>query len=275
MKPIIAPTDFSPVSLNAVNYAADMACAMNTNLILMHVCRLPVAYTEIPVTADTITGLIKDAEERLLQLKEDISAKIKDRISVSAEVRAGMVITEIEHLSAAVSPYAVVMGSQGHSSFERLFFGSNTLSAMKNLSWPLIVVPPEGKFKSIRKIGLACDLKRVVETAPVEEIKTLVKQFRAELHVIHVNREEEKTYTQEIIEESGLLQEMLDDLHPVYDFLNNVNIDEGLSEYAEKNDLDMLIVIPKKHGLFDKFFHKSHTKELIMHTHVPVMSVHE
>ena len=275
MKPIIAPVDFSSVSLNAANYAADMACAMNTNLVLLHVCRLPIAYTEIPVNADTVTALLKDAEDRLAELKQDISTRIKDRIAVSCDVRAGMVITEIENFCTGVKPYAVVMGTHGTGTFERLFFGSNTISAMKHLSWPLVVVPPDAKFKNIRKIGLACDLKKVVETAPVEEIKELVKQFRAELHVIHVNTQDEKIFSQETIEESGLLQEMLNELHPVYDFLNNVNIDEGLSEYAEKNGLDMLIVIPKKHGLFDKFFHKSHSKELVLHTHVPVMSVHE
>jgi len=34
MKTIIAPTDFSAVSLNAVNYAADMAQDINAELIL-------------------------------------------------------------------------------------------------------------------------------------------------------------------------------------------------------------------------------------------------
>jgi nucleotide-binding universal stress UspA family protein len=275
MKPIVAPTDFSPVSLNAVNYAADMACTLDTNLVLLHVCRLPVAYTEIPVTPDTITTLMSEGQERLTRLKEDIELRIRDRINITCEVRAGMVVTEIENFAASISPYAVVMGPHGAGTFERFFLGSNTISAMKNLTWPLIVVPPEARFKMIRKIGLACDLKKVVETAPIEELKSLVRSFQAELHVIHVNSQEERAYTPEIIEESGLLQEMLNDLRPVYDFLNNVDIDQGLSDYAEKNRLDLLIVIPKKHGLFDKFFHKSHAKQLILHTHVPVMSVHE
>ncbi|MDP4261276.1 MAG: universal stress protein [Bacteroidota bacterium] len=276
MKTIIAPTDFSPVSLNAVNYAADLAVAMNLDLALLHICRLPLVFSEIPVPADSVKDLIKDAEERLVRLREDILERVKDRIKVSSEVRVGTVVTEIEDFSATLSPYAVVMGTQGGEAVARLIFGSNTIDAMKNLSWPLLVVPPDAKFKSIRKIGLACDLKKVVETAPVEELKTLVKQFGAELHVIHINREGgDQAYGPEIIEESGLLQEMLDELHPAYHFLNNVNIDEGLSEYAGKNDLDLVVIIPKKHNLVDKLFHKSHSKELLLHTHVPVMSVHE
>jgi hypothetical protein len=37
MKTIIAPTDFSPVSLNAVNFAADMAVSVDSSLLLFHV----------------------------------------------------------------------------------------------------------------------------------------------------------------------------------------------------------------------------------------------
>ena len=36
MQNIIAPTDFSTVSLNAVNYAADMAMATNSGLLILH-----------------------------------------------------------------------------------------------------------------------------------------------------------------------------------------------------------------------------------------------
>lgn len=272
MKTILAPTDFSPVSINAVNYAADLACAMNTDLALLHVCRLPMAFSEMPVPADSVKSLFSDAEERIRGLREDVLIRVKDRIKVFTEVRMGTVITEVEDFSSNLLPYAIVMGTQGGGAVARLIFGSNTIAAMKNLSAPLIVVPPEAKFKNIRKIGLACDLKKVVETAPVQEIKALVKQFGAELYVIHVNRDDEGA---EAVEESGFLQEMLDELHPVYHFLDEPDVDEALSKYAIEHGLDLLLLIPKRHNLVDKLFHKSHTRELILHTHVPVMSVHE
>jgi nucleotide-binding universal stress UspA family protein len=48
MRTIIAPTDFSAVSLNAVNYAADLAVAINAELILLHVVQIPITVSEIP-----------------------------------------------------------------------------------------------------------------------------------------------------------------------------------------------------------------------------------
>lgn len=275
MKTIIAPTDFSPISLNAVNYASDIACSINASLLLFHVCRLPLAFSEVPVPAENVTFLLEDAEEKIQRLKGDLVQKTAGKIKIHTEVKMGTVVPETENLCELLKPYAVVMGTQGSSALEKLFFGNNTIEAMKHLAWPLIVVPPEAKFTSIKKIGLACDLKKVAGTIPFAEIKLLVKEFNAALYVLHVNTENEKNHTVETMVESRSLQNMLEDLHPVYHFLNNGDIEDGLSKFAENNKLDLLIVVPKKHNIFDKLFHKSHSKKLVLHTHVPVMAVHE
>ena len=42
MRTIVAPTDFSSVSINALNYAADLAAAIEADLILLHVVQIPI-----------------------------------------------------------------------------------------------------------------------------------------------------------------------------------------------------------------------------------------
>jgi nucleotide-binding universal stress UspA family protein len=158
---------------------------------------------------------------------------------------------------------------------DRVFFGSNTINAMRQLTCPLIVVPPDAKFTNIKKIGLACDLVKVADTLPREEIKLLVNEFNAELHILHVNTENETHFSPVTITESGSLQRMLQDLNPQYHFLNNTDVEEGLSQFAEANKLDLLIVVPRKHSIIESLFRKSHSKKMILHTHVPVMAIHE
>ena len=164
------------------------------------------------------------------------------------------------------------MGSQGTTAAERLLFGSHTVYAMKHLVWPLITVPPQAKFSAVKKIGLACDFNKVVETTPVDEIKTLVNDFHAELHVLNTGKKE--VFNPELVFESGLLQEMLAALKPEYHFITNENTDEGIMDFAEKNNIDLLVVLPKRHGLLEKLFLKSHSKQLVLHSHVPVMALH-
>src|SRR5688572_13745632 len=93
--PIVAPTDFSGVSLNAVNYAADMACMLRVNLILLHVYAVPVAVSEIPVPVLDLNELETDAVRNLNALKEKLLARTGGRIAIHTVVRPGNVLTEI------------------------------------------------------------------------------------------------------------------------------------------------------------------------------------
>jgi nucleotide-binding universal stress UspA family protein len=276
MKTIVAPTDFSTASLNAVNYAADMACVIGTSLSLLHVCPIPVSFSDVPAPAYSTAELVADAEEQMKLVKEKLLYRTKDRIKVTTEVKQGDVVLGIDELCHAVNPYAVVMATESNGAFERFLFGGKTINAVRELNWPLIIVPPDVQFTSLKKIGLACDLKNVIDTIPVKEIKNLVKEFHAELHVLHANTESDGTLTAETVEESGWLQEILGDLNPEYHFIKGADdIEQSINEFAEKNNLDLLIVIPKKHNLISKIFKHSHTKQLVLHAHVPVMAIHE
>ena len=133
----------------------------------------------------------------------------------------------------------------------------------------------EARFKKIKKIGLACDLLNVKQSLHAGEIKKLVNEFSAELHVLHVISKKTGKPADEEIEESEWLKEMLGEVKPVFHFMNNSNTDDAISEFAVNNQLDLLVVIPKKHGIIDNLIHKSHTKQLILHTHVPLMAIHE
>ena len=180
---------------------------------------------------------------------------------------------ELENVCEDVKPYSVVMGSQGATAAEHLLFGSHALYAMRHLMWPLIAVPPGATFSSIKKIGLACDYNNVLTTTPLDEIKLLVHDFNAKLHVVNTGK---KLVTNPDVDfQSGLLKEMLSPLNPDYHFITSEYTDEAIMNFAEKNNIDLMIVLPKPHDLLDKLIHKSHTKQMVLHCHVPVMALHQ
>src|SRR4030095_15239569 len=275
MKTIIVATDFSPISLNAANYAADMACMTDAQLILFHVYAVPMPMSEIPVANYDIEQLESDATMLIERLKEKLLDRTDKRIIIHTEVRAGEVGTQLLDYCSKIKPDTVIIGAESANGIERAMFGGNTLTALKKIQCPLLVVPPFTKFSNIRKIGLACDLKDVLDSVRVREIKELVDEFGAELHVLHVSEETRNTFSPETIEQSSLLQEMLDGMCPKYHFINEPVIEKGVIEFAEKNKLDLLIIIPKKHSLVSRLFRYSHSKELVLHAHMPVMSIHE
>lgn len=271
MKTIIVATDFSSCAKNAAEYAAEMALSINADLHILHVYEIPVVYMEVPI-AMTEEDMTASAEEAMNKLKQELLIKTNNKLNIETQIIIGRFYAELDSVCENKKPYAVVMGSQGTTAAERIFFGGHTVYAMQHLMWPLITVPQGAKFSAIKKIGFACDFNNIGETIPVDEIETMVTGFHAELHVLNTGIE--KVYNPEIVFESARLKESLAGINTYYHFISSNDVDEGIIDFVKTNQIDLLIVIPKRHNLLDKIIHKSHTRQLVLHSHVPVMALH-
>lgn len=276
MKTIIVPTDFSPVSLNATNFAVDMALATQAKIILFNAYQIPVTYpAEVPMPLLSMEELKKGSEDQLDELKKKLEHISSGKVEIKCEARLGNTVDELEKLCKEVKPFAVIMGAKGKTGIEKIVFGSTTLSAIRHLTWPVICVPPGKEYgKGIRKIGFACDFKEIEETTPARLIKEMVKEFSAELHVLNVDFKD-KHFRPGIPAESFRLHELFKDISPQYHYINHQDVEDGILEFTETNNLDLVIAIPKKHKLLEGIFKPSSTKQLIFQSHVPVMCIHE
>ena len=272
MKKIILATDFSPAAYNAAIYAAHMAMAIKTDLVLLHVYAIPIVYSEVPAAVNPEEVRLA-AEKNMSALVAQLKQETNGKLNIETTIRMGSYYHELKVVCDYIQPYTVVMGSQGTTARERLLFGSHAVHAMKHLTWPLITVPPKATFSAIKKIALACDLNKAVENTPIDEIKMLVQDFNAEFHILNTGKEQ--VFDPEIVFQSGMLQEMLEDLKPVYDFISDENTDEGILTFAQENNIDLLLVLPKRHSFLEAMIHKSHTKHFVLHSHVPVMALHQ
>lgn len=276
MKTIIVPTDFSPVAANAMNYAVDMALSIDASIVLLHVYQVPVIYSDtpvMPIETVSVEEMERNTNQKLNELKDSIFRVTSGKIKIYTENRFGETSDELEKLCSSIDPFAVVMGTQGETGIERLLMGSTTLKIVRHLKYPVIVVPPGTTYKAIRKIGLACDYKNIIESTPVEFIRNIVKELGAELHVLNIDYNDAH-HNKEALVESAWLEALLG-FKPNYYFLNREDVVEGINEFAETSNLDMIMVIPKNHGFLEGLFHKSKSKELINHSHIPVVSIHE
>ena len=275
MKRIVVPTDFSASATSAMNYAVEMAKDIGAAIHLYHVYQVPVAVSDVPVVIVSVEELKKNAEEQLEYLKKGLEHITSDKpVMVTTEATMGNTVDELEELCKRMHPFMVVMGSRGSTGMERILFGSTTLTAIKHLTCPVIVVPPGSNYKGIKKVGFACDFRKVIETTPTHYIEELVKLFGASLHVLNVDYEN-KHFKPETPEESLYLHTLLKDLNPQYHFIEEKDIEDGINKFAEENNLDLVITIPKKHKLLDGLFRKSSTRQLVFESHIPVLCIHE
>jgi len=273
MKTIIAPTDFSNVSLNAVNYAADLAAAINAELILVNVVQIPVTVSELPLTEFEYDEMTEEAEQELAVITNQLYLRTKNKIKIHSKMVVGSVGHELEEICKRRKPFAVVMGTKGAGAAERFFIGSNTIFAVNKLEYPVLVVPQNATFKGIRKILLAFDLKETVPAKPIEFLKQWLQIFKGKLDVINVvdsGRIKPGTLPAEIA-----LQDLLPEFQPAFHYINGEDVEDGVYRFVEENHPNLLVIIPREHGIFSGLFHKSKSKPFILHPHIPVLAVSE
>jgi nucleotide-binding universal stress UspA family protein len=272
MKTLLVATDFSSNALNAAIYATKMAKEIHASIVLFHVTTLPVNFGEMPgvVLAD---DSLQEANSLMESLIGQLKIESMNMVSIQPLIKMGVFNAELQATCDVIKPYAVIMGTQGTSATERWMFGSHSLYAARNLDWPFIGIPPGLTYRPVKKIALACDFRQINETMPLESVQLLTKDFDAALYILHSGDVEQFNPEKEF--SSGRLREMLSTLHPVFHFINNNDIDKGILDFVQQQQIDWLIVLPKKHGLLDRIIHKSHTNQLLMHCHIPVIALHQ
>ncbi len=271
MKPtILAPIDFSHVSINAATYAANLAKEIDANLTLFHTVQLPVMYGEVPMPVGNYEHVMEEAHQQMRTLVQKLNREFEDTIYIHYELRSGSPVYEIAEWSEKEQPLMIVLGTRGLGSIERFLLGSVTLSLTKESPVPVLVVPENHGFEKIAKIGLATDLMEVVNQTPDQLIKKFAGLLNAEIHFVH-NDPNYHEYEPAYMEEGMLLDQMFANEKHRFHFTHNDMTEEGIIQFAKDNHLDWLMVLPKRHGFFEELFGHQHTREFVLHAEMPVL----
>jgi nucleotide-binding universal stress UspA family protein len=274
MKNIIVPLDFSTTSVNAAQFGAELAAFYGAELLLYHAYQLPVVLHEFSYPVFDINETQEAAVHELEIIKENIQAKLKMPLSIKVIAEMAALQEGLAALCDHLKPDLIIMGLSGKNALTRLIVGSNTIKTIQELKYPILVVPPKAEFVPIRKMGFACDYKKIETTTPVSFFKKVVTDFRADLYVLNINRPG-LNQTEQTVKEGLVLQELLKEIKPLYNTIEAGDVIDGINWFIEKEKLDWIVVIPKKHPMLQKMFSRSHTKDLLHHTHVPVLCIHE
>jgi nucleotide-binding universal stress UspA family protein len=274
MKIIIVPVDFSATSTNAAEFAGNLAAFYGAEIWLYHAYQIPIALSEFAYPVVDIAEMQEAAEHELDVLKENTQSKLRREIKIYTKAEMNLLQLGLTNLCSELKPDMVVMGLTGKNALTRLIVGSNTIKTIYELTYPILIVPSKAEFIPVRKIGFACDYRQVVKTTPVALLKKIVTDFHAELHVMNVDHNG-SSRNPDREQESYLINELLRDTKAEFHSIEAGEITDGINWFIDKSKLDWIVVIPKKHNMLEKIFRRSQTKELVFHTHIPILCIHE
>lgn len=265
MHTIIVTVDFTPSSINASRYAAQMAGSINARLLVLAVHQLPVSYAYA-----SVQGALKEEESvegALESLKEDLN----NRTNNSVEIVTGNLLQsfddELSEWCDNHKPIMVVMGMHEPSLMERMFMEDRALHHARNLKFPVLLIPPHVEFEKVSNMALASDLQDL-ESVPQYEIGMFMHLFNSQLQILHIAKTEEDLNNQAA--QNHLAEKAFEQLKPGFHYCHAKSVKEGIERLTGELKIDMLVVIPKHQGMFQK----SHSRDFIFKNPVPVMAIH-
>ncbi|MBV9962754.1 MAG: universal stress protein, partial [Parafilimonas sp.] len=271
------PTDFSPNAYNATRYAVALAKDLKATKIILYNAYQPYVSEDpelgLPLQAD-MQEFKQLSEANLEKMENVLQSEVPSSISLESESDYNIITNGILEACKKHDAGLIVMGISGiENKLEEAIFGSNAIDVSKHSEFPVIIVPANATYTGFKKILLAVDLKKSAETTPVAAIKSLLDITNAQLDILHVEANANDEVSLE--KEKAVLNSLFANYNAQFHFLQGKVFTDAINQFALDNQSDLIIVIPKKHGLFEGIFKRSHAKALAFHSQIPLMSVHE
>jgi len=275
MKTIIVPTDFSDTSKNAARFAAQVAAQVqDAHIILYNVFDKIESGSDGSVLTDEPEARKKIMELALESVKNDMLSLADVKISFIAEEESSF-IDSLERIARHQMADLIIMGITGSTKLEQIFMGSNTLKIVDKNVCPVMIVPPDAKFKGIKNIVFATDFKDVDKSTPIKPIRAILDMFKPEVHVVNVDSDHYVEVTEEYKLQRAKLEKILAGYKTEFYFIRLYDFIDAISQFTDDKNIDLILTVPKKHSFLTGLFKTSNTKKLAYHSHVPIVAIHE
>lgn len=223
---MLVPVDFSEISLNALEHAAQTAKHFDNDLIILSI-----------VEENLLTSLFSNNEEKEAQAREKTlpelekladQIKVKYGVNCKTEVRVGRIYKTIVATAQELGCDCIIMGTHGASGFTRIV-GSNAGKVINYSTIPVIVVKSNKQTNAYKNIVFPLDLS-VESKQKVKMAIHLGKSYKSTVHILY-NK----------VSDEFLNNKMIANLHQVENiFIENgieftiKEVDESSSDFAEE-----------------------------------------
>ncbi|MBA2614101.1 MAG: universal stress protein [Bacteroidetes bacterium] len=275
MKTILVPTDFSEISKNATEYACEIAKLMQAKIVLFHTYHLPLVTTDAMIMAPASDELEQYAVKGLLKLKKEIEKKHGKSLQIEYHAILGFAVDEITLYAKEHRIDLIVMGMQGAGYLSEKLLGSITTALIKEANCPVFAIDQRVKFKVPKKIVLACDYLETKNKTILQPLKQIVNLFKSHLYVLNVI--DEFAFAPSIpdaVSDLASLEDSLSGVDHSLHYLRDKNVVDGINTFISERNMDMVVMIPRKHSILKSIFQEPNTKRMAFHTNIPLLAIH-
>lgn len=266
-KVILVPTDFSDTTRKAIDYAVNVATYRGLKITLLHV-----------INKETRAQLKKEKKgleavlDKLNGIKNEITGKFDIEVDIIA--REGSIFDVINEVAKELNPRWMALGTHGKKGLQYIF-GSWALKIITQTACPVVVVQENSKIAIPRKILFPVNLY----SEPRQQVQYAVmaaKRFNSTIYIYKqkfndkgeasrvdiITKQIEETFRQEKLE------------YVTFQAENQANFTDQLLDFAEKNDINSLLMMTNS-SIDNPDFNHTHWSESLIYNEkgIPVFCI--
>lgn len=258
MKNILVPVGSSKNAESLLQYAVDFAAVVGANVFVVQVYNV---YTKAGTMIKIDHILQREGKAFLDRLVANIDTK---NVNVQTRVLKGKLIDTLELAFNTDEIDLLILEPRTTSENEDVYFGKTSGKIIKQTKIPALIVPEGYVFKPIKTILFALKsavLKREDALAPLKYIKSA---FNANLKMLLVKTPYYNDGDFDVKEE---LSSEVDELIKT----ESETTFKGVKEHWESTSPDLLAVVRRKRGFFQKKWEKTTILKKDFQSDVPVL----
>lgn len=267
---ILVAVDFSKGSAAALRYAEALAGELDIReLRIVHIFTPQTVATGDAMTAVPVGELMDAREDALNEFLK--TQPTPTGIRRSSELLLGFPSDKLVEESKQYD--LLVLGATGDADVLESVFGSIASEVAQKAACPVLLVPKGAVFHPYRHLLYASSSLSLSRRA-VLKLMDFNELFRARIHFVHVNGDDAESRR----EREKLFAPLFNNPDPEFAFeiveVTAGSVREGLVTYMQANRIDLAVMVTEHRGFWEALFHKSATKQMILHPEVPVLVFH-
>lgn len=276
MRKILVPTDFSKNAAGAFRFAQALARQFDASVKLLHVYHpsFDVANPYLGLPYAEFESLKAKQMKAFCNKYQTVAeeGEVLTQTKVRTELKVGFAAEEI--VAQSMEADLIIMGTTGEGSLLEQVFGKVSSYVAQNAHCPVLLIPPGVKYQGFLNIVYASNHQAADEVL-IKQVIDLTGALPAQMHFIHVQPEPQVGYriAQETIKKIKP-RPRTTELGVKVVGISCEDVVEGISQYAEDQKADLIVMGTIHRNTLAKLFHRSATRRMVFHAQAPLLVLH-
>ena len=259
IRKILIPFDFTEPAVAALDYAMTfVGYDKDIKIEAIYACKVEFCEKEAAEAKNRFAETVATINRRTMYLPD-------------LTVIKGKLVDAILNAKETYEADLILMGTRGASDVDER--DSNTSKVVLEADCPVISIPFGSEIEIPKEIALVLGKEEIESPQVLSLLLDVARTFNAKVHVLTIYKE--SIYEENAIVETNenTLEYYLEHFYAEHSFEKNQDVEQGILDYIEEKNIDLLTIIPRNHAQKTKPSEGRLTKLLTLHSRVPVLTL--